>query len=116
VETNQPNTADEATAVRNQAEAEKAFKEVMGRRRSAAGSDAADLAAQRAAFDLGWQGYLQRGRQQATPELTFEAVEPELAQLWRLKEALQPQRLPWEEAKETARDAWDRVRDALAGE
>jgi len=108
VETNQPITG-------NEAEAEKAFQEVIARRSSATGFGSADLAAQRAAFDLGWQGYLQHGRQQATPEVTFENVEPELAQLWRLKEALQPQRLPWEEAKDTARDAWDRVRDALTG-
>lgn len=108
VETNQPISSDER-------EAEKAFQEAMARRPSTARFNAADLAAQRAAFNLGWQGYLQHGRQQATPEVMFENVEPELAQLWRLKEALQPQRLPWEEAKETARDAWDRVRDALAG-
>jgi hypothetical protein len=108
VETNQPITG-------NEVEAEKAFQEVMARRSSATGFGSADLAAQRAAFDLGWQGYLQRGCQQATSEVTFENVEPELAQLWRLKEALQPQRLPWEEAKDTARDAWDRVRDALTG-
>jgi len=113
VETNQP-VSGEGTKLHGDAEVEKAFQEVVAKCSSASGSNPARLAAQRAAFDLGWQGYLQRGRQQATA-VSFENVEPELAQLWRLKEALQSQRLPWEEAKETARDAWDRVRDALAG-
>src|SRR3989442_10814945 len=95
VETNQPDTREEASNQPNEAEAERAFQEMIARRPTGARGNAARLAAQRAAFDLGWQGYLQRGRAQATQPVSFENVEPELAQLWRLKPALQPERLPW---------------------
>jgi hypothetical protein len=115
VETNQSVKVDETTQQPNELAAEKAFRELRSKRWSEAEANPARLAAQRAAFDLGWQGYLQRGRSPATHTENFESVEPELAQLWRLKQALQPERLPWEEAKETARDAWNCVHDALAG-
>lgn len=115
IETNQPIPAEEATNLATEAEANKSFEAMIAKRSSAAAIDSARMAAHRAAFDLGWQGYLQRGRLQATTPVTFESMEPELAQLWRLKQAMQPERLPWEEAKETARDAWNQVHDALAG-
>jgi hypothetical protein len=115
VETNQPISREEAANLVNEAELEKSFHAMIAKRSSAAAIDSARVAAQRAAFDLGWQGYLQRGRSQATAPATFESIEPELAQLWRLKHAMQPERLPWEEAKETARDAWNRVHEALTG-
>jgi len=114
VETNQPFGAAGAANQAVDREAEKAFHEMLSKRWGGSNVDPARLAAQRAAFDLGWQGYLQRGRLQANEPVTFENVEPELAQLWRLKEALEPERLPWEEAKDTARDAWNLVHDALA--
>ena len=48
------------------AEAERAFQEMIARRPTGARGNAARLEAQRAAFDLGWQGYLQRGRSKAS--------------------------------------------------
>jgi len=68
------------------------------------------------AFEFGWQSRLQYGRAAATPNLTFENVEPALEKLWSLHQAARDTRLPWQAARDTARDAWNQVYDALAGD
>jgi hypothetical protein len=68
------------------------------------------------AFEFGWQSRLQYGRVAATPNLTFENVEPALEKLWSLHQAAKDTSLPWQAARETARDAWNQVYDALAGD
>ena len=75
--------------------------------------DAADKA-QEPAFEFGWQSYLKYGRESAATPIKFEDVEPHLAREWR--GTPQSQELPWELAQEAARDAWDRVQEALTGE
>src|SRR5207237_10666792 len=80
VETNQPVSSEKGSNQPNEAEAERAFQQMIARRPTGARGNAARLEAQRAAFDLGWQGYLQRGRSKATQPVSFENVEPELAQ------------------------------------
>jgi hypothetical protein len=75
--------------------------------------DAADKA-QEPAFEFGWQSYLKYGRESAATPVKFEDVEPHLAREWR--GTPQSQELPWEVAQGAARDAWDRVQDALTGE
>jgi len=74
-----------------------------------------------AAFEFGWQSRLQYGRtaateQLATEELSFEKAEPELAKIWKQREESRGDRHPWQAARETARDAWNQVYDALAGD
>src|SRR5207253_5251090 len=66
------------------------------------------------AFEFGWQSYLKYGRESAATPVKFEDVEPHLAHEWR--GTPQSQELPWEVAQEAARDAWDRVQEALTGE
>jgi hypothetical protein len=75
--------------------------------------DAADKA-QEPAFEFGWQSYLKYGRESAATPVKFEDVEPHLAREWR--GTPQSQELPWEVAQDAARDAWDRVQEALTGE
>jgi hypothetical protein len=66
-----------------------------------------------AAFDFGWQSRLQYGRAEASKNVSFESIEPELEQQWgRLQAANQPN-LPWQAARETAKDAWNQVYDAI---
>src|SRR5262245_10791660 len=69
-----------------------------------------------AAYEFGWQSRLQYGRAAATPNLTFENVEPALEKLWSLQQAAKQTRLPWQVARDTARDAWNQVYDALSGD
>lgn len=69
-----------------------------------------------AAYQFGWQSRMQYGRGAATPTVTFEKVEPELEKLWSLRQATTEKRLPWQAARDTARDAWNQVYDAIAGD
>jgi hypothetical protein len=66
------------------------------------------------AFEFGWQSYLKYGRESAATPVKFEDVEPHLAREWR--GTPQSEELPWEVAQEAARDAWDRVQEALTGD
>jgi len=71
-----------------------------------------------AAFAFGWQSYLQRGQSAVTTPparepLQFEKAEPELVSNWLAIQAANKQTLPWEQAREAARDAWNRVQEAL---
>jgi len=71
-----------------------------------------------AAFAFGWQSYLQRGQAAATAPMAFEPLpfekaEPELVGNWQAMQAANKQTLPWEQAREAARDAWNRVQEAL---
>ena len=66
-----------------------------------------------AAFELGWQSYVQHERSAATERIGFEIVERELEQMWNLHRALGRNRLPWEKARESARDAWEQVQASL---
>jgi len=66
------------------------------------------------AFEFGWQSYLQHGQSGASGPLPFEKVEPELAHSWQSRQATKKESLPWERAREAARDAWNRVQDAMA--
>jgi hypothetical protein len=75
-----------------------------------------DMDVHATAFEFGWQSRLQYGRAAATPNLTFENVEPALEKLWSLRQAAKHNQLPWQAARETARDAWNQVYDALAGD
>ena len=68
-----------------------------------------------AAYEFGWQSRLQYGRGAVTPSESFEKVEPELEKLWSLRQATKENRLPWQAARDTARDAWNQVYDAIAG-
>ena len=68
-----------------------------------------------AAYEFGWQSRLQYGRGAATSSDSFEKVEPELEKLWSLRQATKEKRLPWQAARDTARDAWNQVYDAIAG-
>jgi hypothetical protein len=76
--------------------------------------NAAKIPAKRTAFDFGWQSYLQHGRREVNGPASFEAVEPELQAEWRSRDAKASENLPWEEAREAARSAWNLVQDALA--
>jgi hypothetical protein len=69
-----------------------------------------------AAFEFGWQSRLQYGRAAATQNISFEKIEPELEKQWSQRQAAKDQRLPWQAARDTARDAWNQVYDALAGD
>jgi hypothetical protein len=69
-----------------------------------------------AAYEFGWQSRLQYGSVAATQDATFEKVEPELEKLWSLRQATKGSRMPWQTARETARDAWNQVYDAIAGD
>jgi hypothetical protein len=66
-----------------------------------------------AAIEFGWQSYLQHGRSTATELLPFERVEPKLKEAWRTRQVSKQACQPWESAREAARDAWERVQDAL---
>lgn len=66
-----------------------------------------------AAFEFGWQSYLQHGQSTASGPLPFEKAEPELARSWQSSQASKKESLPWEKAREAARDAWTRVQDAM---
>jgi|SRR5262245_6528665 len=68
------------------------------------------------AYEFGWQSRLQYGRGAATPTVNFENAEPELEKLWSLRQAMKQIRLPWQAARDTARDAWNQVYDAIAGD
>jgi hypothetical protein len=65
-----------------------------------------------AAYDFGWQSYLQHGRSPSKEPVTFDAVEAELARHW-LRYQESGARQPWQEAREAAREAWDQVQDAM---
>jgi hypothetical protein len=69
-----------------------------------------------AAFEFGWQSRLQYGRAAATQNITFETIEPELEKQWSQRQAAKDHRLPWQAARDTARDAWNQVYDALSGD
>ena len=69
----------------------------------------------RPAFEFGWQSYLQHGRAPATEPVTFESIEQELAHKWELASKVKNQELPWEAAREAARNAWNLVEDAMTG-
>ena len=69
-----------------------------------------------AAFEFGWQSRLQYGRAAATQNISFEKIEPELEKQWSQRQAAKDNRLPWQAARETARDAWNQVYDALSGD
>jgi hypothetical protein len=69
-----------------------------------------------AAYEFGWQSHLQYGRAAATQDVTFENVEPELEKLWSLRQATKGSRMPWQAARETARDAWNQVYDAISAD
>ena len=65
-----------------------------------------------AAFEFGWQSFMQYGRDAATRPKAFEQAEAQLEQLWRSQQT--PQNCqPWESARQAARDAWDQVQAAL---
>ena len=64
-----------------------------------------------AAFQFGWQSYLQYGRNAASEPLAFEKAEPQLEQRWG---AGGEKRQPWQAARDAARDAWNQVQEALA--
>jgi len=66
------------------------------------------------AFEFGWQSYLKYGREAVATRVRFDDVEPHLAREWR--GTPQSEELPWELAQDAARDAWDRVQQALIGE
>jgi len=70
----------------------------------------------RPAFEFGWQSYLQHGRAKAVEPVTFESVEQELAHKCELAAKSKDKELPWEAAREAARDAWNQVQAALTGE
>jgi hypothetical protein len=64
--------------------------------------------AYRPAYQLGWESWSQyRGRR-------FDEVEPELERGWPQRRAKSS--LGWEKAREAARDAWERVDRASAGQ
>ena len=72
-----------------------------------------------ATFEFGWQSRLQYGRAAATQNtqnISFEKVEPELEKQWSQRQAAKDNRLPWQAARDTARDAWNQVYDALASD
>ena len=74
-----------------------------------------------AAYEFGRQSRLQFGRaastdDTATQKMSFETAEPELAKVWNERQATRGDRHPWQAARETARDAWNQVYDALAGD
>jgi hypothetical protein len=66
-----------------------------------------------AAFEFGWQSRLQHDRAKASKSVTFETIEPELEKEWGQLQAASKQNLPWQAARETAKDAWNQVYDAL---
>ena len=67
------------------------------------------------AFEFGWQSYLQLGRTEAMPAVTFESVEAELERRWSARQAPNQNeaRTPWQTARAAARDAWNQVQNAL---
>src|SRR5262245_25296684 len=66
-----------------------------------------------AVFDFGWLSVGQVGRGPVTWPMTFAEAEPELKQAWDVHQASQSAPLPWESARASARDAWERVQAAL---
>lgn len=68
------------------------------------------------AYEFGWQSYLQHGRSPSNAAPTFESLEPELERQWLERQKTAPQRQPWTEAREIARDAWQQVQDAMSGQ
>jgi hypothetical protein len=68
------------------------------------------------AFEFGWQSRLQYGRAAATQNISFEKIESELEKLWSLRQATKDNRQPWQAARDTARDAWNQVYDAMSGD
>jgi hypothetical protein len=71
---------------------------------------------QHPAYQFGWQSYLQYGRSPSTTAPSFEALEPELARNWEERQKSTKERQPWAAAREMARDAWNKVHDAMSGE
>ncbi len=67
-----------------------------------------------AAYEFGWQSRLQYGSTAASKDFSFEKLELELEKRWSERQAGQGHRLPWQAARDTARDAWNQVYDALA--
>jgi len=66
-----------------------------------------------AAFDFGWQSRLQYGSAPAKNKVTFENMEAELEKQWSQKHKASEKRMPWQEARKIAKDAWNQVYDAL---
>lgn len=69
-----------------------------------------------AAYEFGWQSRLHYGSAAATQDITFEKLEPELEKQWSERQAAKGKALPWQAARETARDAWNQVYDAISGD
>jgi len=65
------------------------------------------------AFEFGWQSRLQYGRPEASKDVSFESIESELEKRWGQLQVANQHNLPWQAARETARDAWNQVYDAL---
>ena len=63
------------------------------------------------AFQFGWQSRLQYGRGAAT--VSFESIEIELEKQWARLQASNKESQPWQAARDTAKDAWNQVYDAL---
>lgn len=80
-------------------------------------SDPADKSADEiysVAYEFGWRNRLPYDAQQVKPPVSFESVEVELKERWSKRQSSVEKQLPWETARAAARDAWDRVFDALA--
>ncbi len=69
-----------------------------------------------AAYEFGWQSRLQYDRAAATKGFSFEKAEPELEKLWSQRQPAKSPSLPWQAARETAKDAWNQVYDAISGD
>jgi hypothetical protein len=68
------------------------------------------------AFEFGWENFLARHAATGAPRVSFEHSEQELEAQWRQRGPSSPAApLPWQQAREAARDAWNHVQDALAG-
>jgi hypothetical protein len=105
IETNPPQQEDAPAARLDE------FRQLLEKHSKQTGGALSDDA-YRAAYELGWYGRLQHDRQSASSPLMFEDIESDMAGKWHESPHKET---PWEKARQVAKDAWDRVQEALSG-